>query len=439
VITNGRSKNVALCYQATTITIETSFNPVQLTALYSPPRSNMKQDSYVKLLQKFEHRSIIGGDFNAKHTAWGSRLVTTKGRELYKAVQKLGRNVLSTGKPTYWPTDKLKIPDLIDFFIISKISPSLVAVEDYVDLDSDHTPVFLKLYEKPIMVENTLSLVNKFTDWKYFQHMLENTETSVLPISNADDLDNEVLCFTQRIQHAAWCSTPKFGNKTPKIKYPRYIKDLIIKRRKLRRKWHQSRSPADKSNFNRGNDVLRREIRKYKNECFNTHLQSLSADKISDYSLWKAAKNVNRPIRHAPPIKMNDNSWAKTDQQKVDAFAEHLKNTFTPNEGDQTLPINEVWLERRVRIPKVTSHEVVAEIKRMKMKKSPGFDWITAEILHNLPKICIDKLVHIINCCFSHMVPAYWKVAEVIMIPKPGKPPHMISSYIPSDAALKTF
>jgi hypothetical protein len=46
-------------------------------------------------------RFIIGGDFNAKHTHWGSRLVTTKGRELYKAVADTGCEIVSTGKPTY--------------------------------------------------------------------------------------------------------------------------------------------------------------------------------------------------------------------------------------------------------------------------------------------------------------------------------------------------
>jgi hypothetical protein len=53
-------------------------------------------------------RFIIGSDFNAKHTHWGSRLITAKGRELYKAVTDTGCEIVSTGKPTYWPTDPKK-------------------------------------------------------------------------------------------------------------------------------------------------------------------------------------------------------------------------------------------------------------------------------------------------------------------------------------------
>lgn len=205
-------------FQTTTVTVETFSNPIQLTSLYSPPRSIIKQEAYVELLNNFEHRYIIGGDFNAKHTAWGSRLTTTKGRELHKAVLKTGCSVAATGKPTYWPTDKYKIPDLIDFFILNKISPNNVIVEDNVDLDSDHTPVFLKLYEKPVHVEKSPSLVNKFTDWKYFHTLLEAAETSICPITTVDELDDEVLCFTQRIQAAAWRSNIHPMSATPSLK-----------------------------------------------------------------------------------------------------------------------------------------------------------------------------------------------------------------------------
>jgi hypothetical protein len=61
---------------------------------------------------------ITAGDFNAKHTHWGSRLITTKGHELHKAVADTGCEIVSTGKPTYWPMDPKKLPDLLDFFAV---------------------------------------------------------------------------------------------------------------------------------------------------------------------------------------------------------------------------------------------------------------------------------------------------------------------------------
>jgi hypothetical protein len=60
---------------------------------------------FKSLFDKMNSRFIIGGDFNAKHANWGSRLVTTKGRDSYKAVTDTGYEIVSTGKPMYWPTD----------------------------------------------------------------------------------------------------------------------------------------------------------------------------------------------------------------------------------------------------------------------------------------------------------------------------------------------
>ena len=90
-----------------------------LTALYNPPRHNIKEDLYKSLFNQIGERFIIGGDFNA---IWDSRLVTPKGHELLKAARDQGCEFLSTEKPTYWPTDTAKKPNFIDFCITRKIS-----------------------------------------------------------------------------------------------------------------------------------------------------------------------------------------------------------------------------------------------------------------------------------------------------------------------------
>ena len=77
----------------------------------------------------------MGSDFNAKNTHWGSRLTTTKGKELLRAVQEARCEALSTGKPTYWPTDPGKILDLIDFFIIKNIPANYLQIEESHDLN----------------------------------------------------------------------------------------------------------------------------------------------------------------------------------------------------------------------------------------------------------------------------------------------------------------
>ena len=51
--------------------------------------------------QSLGGKYIAAGDFNAKHTLWGSRINTSRGRTLEKYIRNSNLNVLSTGRPTY--------------------------------------------------------------------------------------------------------------------------------------------------------------------------------------------------------------------------------------------------------------------------------------------------------------------------------------------------
>ena len=68
----------------------------------------------------------MGGGFNCKHTEWGS-----KGRNLRHVINSNNCKHISTGDPTYWPTDFEKQPDLIDFFIYNKIEKRLPRTRVY--------------------------------------------------------------------------------------------------------------------------------------------------------------------------------------------------------------------------------------------------------------------------------------------------------------------
>jgi len=94
--------------QATNIVVEDTIGPLLISAIYSPPKHNIKMDTYVNFFKTLGCRFIAGGDYNAKNTIWGSRLTTTKGRELYNAMISLKLKAFSTGEPTYWPADPKK-------------------------------------------------------------------------------------------------------------------------------------------------------------------------------------------------------------------------------------------------------------------------------------------------------------------------------------------
>jgi hypothetical protein len=81
----------------------------------------------------------------------------------------------------------------------------------------------------------------------------------------------------------------------------------------------------------------------------------------------------------------------------------------------------------------VPPKEVANEIKRnIKPRKAPCVDLITSEILKQLPRKGVVKLTHLLNASVRlNYTPQAWKIAEVIMIPKPGKPLKEFTSYRP--------
>jgi hypothetical protein len=57
---------------------------------------------------------------------------------------------------------------------------------------------------------------------------------------------------------------------------------------------------------------------------------------------------------------------------------------------------------------------------------------MTGKTLKELPTLCIQYLTHLFNAILLRgYFATQWKVAQLILIPKPGKPPHQLSSYWP--------
>jgi hypothetical protein len=52
---------------------------------------------------------------------------------------------MSTGIPTYWPSDRNKLPDLLEFCVTKGIPQDFPVAESCLDLFSDHSPILITL------------------------------------------------------------------------------------------------------------------------------------------------------------------------------------------------------------------------------------------------------------------------------------------------------
>ncbi|VVC34393.1 Hypothetical protein CINCED_3A017081 [Cinara cedri] len=113
-------------------------------------------NKFTEFFRTLDSRFIAGDDYYAKPTFWGLRLITTKGYDLFKSANKIKAQFISTRKPTYWPTDPNKLPDLIDFYVMKGSLSNYVKIE---------------------VKQKKTSITNKNTNWELFINTLEENIT----------------------------------------------------------------------------------------------------------------------------------------------------------------------------------------------------------------------------------------------------------------------
>ena len=91
------------------------------------------------------------------------------------------------------------------------------------------------------------------------------------------------------------------------------IKQKIMEKRKLRKRWQNTRSPQDKAALNKALKELKQLLHDEKHQAIQTYLASFSATEVTDYSLWKATKRLKQPQTPIPPLRTREGEWAKSD------------------------------------------------------------------------------------------------------------------------------
>jgi len=222
-------------FQATSITVEDWVGPLTIAAIYCPPKHTIKAEQFRHFYTSSGHCFLAGGDCNAKHTHWGSRVIAPIGCKLLKAMQKENLMHISTGEPTYWPSDSRKIPDLLDFGITKGTPAHSIQVVAGYDQSSDHSPVLLTMHTRITPQTCPPTLTSKTTNWMTFQNSINENLTLQAPLKTDRDIEDYVHHLVQIIQQAAWFST------TNPLTHPNQntcalaLKQKILDKRRLRR------------------------------------------------------------------------------------------------------------------------------------------------------------------------------------------------------------
>ncbi|GFU04612.1 probable RNA-directed DNA polymerase from transposon BS [Trichonephila clavipes] len=280
------------------------------------------------------------------------------------------------------------------------------------------------------------------TDWNAFKINLNKNITlfDFHPnnINNTNDLEQKISEFTDAViethSHASRPIEIDSRNFTPQ-----HINRLLKLKNHLRKRYYQTLNPIFKTHYNRAQSDLKKELKKYNDNMWQKRLEALNT---TDNSLWCTQKFFKSKRSKIPPLNCATGT-AVTDQQKANLLATNIKNNFIENDRDNdTYNHNDDIINSTVNnflstppttlIEPALPDEIIHHIKHVNAKKAPGKDLITNRMLKNFPIKLILILTILVNKIlkFNHF-PDNWKEAIIFPINKPGKDPHLASSYRP--------
>jgi len=257
-----------------------------------------------------------------------------------------------------------------------------------------------------------------------------------ISLKTTQEIDDAINMLTNIIQSAAWEATPtqtQFLNNSFSIS--EHIRILIANKRRARTLYQRSRLPTHKRYFNNLANSLKKVLAKHNNQLLANYLTNLSPNK----SLWDATKKSLKYAIQNTPIINSDGSFASSDVDKAELLKSHLAETFSPHievQNPQNTELVKQFLDSPLPLclptKSFTPNDVKFAIQKYNLKKSPGYDLITAEVARCLPKRAIVLLTVLFNAALRlAYFPLLWKFATLIVFPKPKKPPDHPSSYRP--------
>uniref|UniRef100_A0A2S2Q7E7 Putative RNA-directed DNA polymerase n=1 Tax=Sipha flava TaxID=143950 RepID=A0A2S2Q7E7_9HEMI len=332
-----------------------------------------------------------------------------------------------------------KKPDILDIFISKTPSNLYCAVNNILDLNSDHSSVILNVDATPQINSVSHSLFSPSTNRYTFHNIIAQKVDLSIKLKTEHDIDEAINNLSELIHSAASLSntltTSKHSvqNLTP---LPEQIRSLIVEKRRARAVYQRTRLPSHKNAYNKLANSLKKTLAKNKADTLEQKLTNLS---FSDGSLWKETKKLLSIKTPSTPLKKPDHTLASSDTDKAEVLKAHLHETFQPHHNI-LIPQFVDEVKAGLDLPSTSNHlekyftpnEIKQAIQKYSLKKSPGYDLLTAEVARCLPKKAIVLVTYIFNACLRlSYFPILWKFSKIILFPKPDKPLDDPSSYRP--------
>ncbi|KAL7725456.1 hypothetical protein ACLKA6_017748 [Drosophila palustris] len=363
-----------------------------MAAIYCPPGHAQfwSPGEFSLLFGQLSDKFIVAGDWNAHHSFWGCLRSCRRGSALLSYVSSCRLEILATGGPTHFPSDRGRNPSAIDFAVYAGISGGHLTINESYELSSDHLPLIIYLSAALSTHSGKPRLLPRGSNIRVFKSKLASLLNDSPPyvLNSTTQIDNAAQDLVYKIHSAAAASMVNHRNASSpgasRTPVKPEILSLLRRKRELRRRWMSTRHPLDKAEFNAATNLLRKALFEAKSDYFVDKLRAIDPNQNRGFALWKCTRSLKRQPMRRFSLLRRDGTWARSDLDIAEEFANDLCERFTPfdlatdEEVLVTTTFSGVNSGPIAHISPISAPEVVEQVKRLKPNKAPGHDGLDA-------------------------------------------------------------
>lgn len=398
------------------VAAETTNLPLNITfvSVYVPakkkevPEAAVRKDllTLLGIVKTFRY-CVLGGDFNAFNNVWGSAYNDVRGLLLAEELESFC--MLNDGSPTRVPTGPSK-PNPLD---LTWSSSNLFERIDWSvkmeSLGSDHLVVSMEI---DLAMNSEEITVKAKIDYQAFYDNVNE-----LDLENIDDLSSFILAIEGAKGKAML--RPK-TTRNPKFIPKSYWNEEINRLQKLKKaalvKYFRNRTINNLIEYKRLRAVFKRKLKLERTKAWRVWAESLSPT--------TPVKDIFRKFKMLNNFRVPNRSNAMFhDPDMVDRFLANLCKSDHPSgismieTSDTELPFSMAELDF---------------VLSLKKDSAPGIDGIKYGDLLKFPEKVREKFLVLLNKVWSSQdIPAGLKRILMVLIPKPGRDPQLLTSHRP--------
>ncbi|KAK3760362.1 hypothetical protein RRG08_030623 [Elysia crispata] len=405
---------------------------------YCPPT----KEHILHAMSISEHCMVVG-DFNSHSPSWGYTVQDARGEEVEDWQTNSNLLLLNDAEdpPTYYSRSWLttSTPDLA--FATEEIAlKTSRKVEDQLG-GSDHRPITLTI-DKLTQRRETPSFTRwnyKKANWDLFQ--LATNEMSQAINARSHKVDRTARYITEAILTAAKKTIPRGARKNYRPFWTDELEKLEDEVNKVRKDAEENPNINNNIKLKETTARLRRETISTQRKGWQEKTASLNLEKDGS-KLWNLVATLNGEKSKSGPIVLEKEGTTVTGKEAANVFIKQYAGVSDIEiNKDRRRQVNLDILELKEASHglkdtemdrKFTNEELEQALRELKMKKSPGPDQVTNEMLVNLGNGMKRKLLQLFNTSWrSGRIPQAWKEATMTPLHKQGKSKDKAESYRP--------